>query len=267
MAGVAQLVRAPGCGSGCRRFDPGHSPHLFLFLVLDFCLNFLHAETQRAMDAQHAIVSSVIPHQTTFNILHKKPAVTIILDQFCMRDDISRKLLEQVSSDIILCVPAHCIYQENLIAEAKKLHFNLSLSIDYLNEHQWKKVQEIIEKNSWIKGLVVWSVDSHLKLSDFLKEIKDWLNTRHIWLVYANTNNALPNPDVRTDIVMPDGFVRTTDDHYYLSQLSDFVVNQAAFKNNGVLLVELAVHHVDSFVKWLQENRANIQLNSWETNA
>lgn len=27
MAGVAQLVRAPGCGSGGRRFDPGHSPH------------------------------------------------------------------------------------------------------------------------------------------------------------------------------------------------------------------------------------------------
>ena len=25
--GVAQLVRAPGCGSGGRRFDSGHSPH------------------------------------------------------------------------------------------------------------------------------------------------------------------------------------------------------------------------------------------------
>ncbi len=28
MAGVAQLVRAPDCGSGGRRFDPGRSPHL-----------------------------------------------------------------------------------------------------------------------------------------------------------------------------------------------------------------------------------------------
>jgi hypothetical protein len=27
MAGVAQLVRASGCGSEGRRFDPGHSPH------------------------------------------------------------------------------------------------------------------------------------------------------------------------------------------------------------------------------------------------
>ncbi len=31
MASVAQLVRAPDCDSGGRRFDPGHSPHLFLF--------------------------------------------------------------------------------------------------------------------------------------------------------------------------------------------------------------------------------------------
>jgi hypothetical protein len=30
MAGVAQLVRAPDCDSGCRRFDPGHSPHPLL---------------------------------------------------------------------------------------------------------------------------------------------------------------------------------------------------------------------------------------------
>ncbi len=26
MVGVAQLVRAPDCGSGGRRFDSGHSP-------------------------------------------------------------------------------------------------------------------------------------------------------------------------------------------------------------------------------------------------
>jgi hypothetical protein len=27
MAGVAQLVRAPVCGTGGRRFETGHSPH------------------------------------------------------------------------------------------------------------------------------------------------------------------------------------------------------------------------------------------------
>ena len=27
MASVAQLVRAPGCGPGCRGFDPHRSPH------------------------------------------------------------------------------------------------------------------------------------------------------------------------------------------------------------------------------------------------
>ena len=36
MAGVAQLVRAPVCGTGCRRFKSGHSPH---FLRLDVYLS------------------------------------------------------------------------------------------------------------------------------------------------------------------------------------------------------------------------------------
>src|ERR1700681_2554485 len=29
MVGVAQLVRAPDCGSGSRRFEPGHPPFVF----------------------------------------------------------------------------------------------------------------------------------------------------------------------------------------------------------------------------------------------
>lgn len=31
MVGVAQLVRAPGCGPGGRGFNPHHSPHLHTF--------------------------------------------------------------------------------------------------------------------------------------------------------------------------------------------------------------------------------------------
>ena len=33
LAGVAQLVRAPVCGTGGRRFEAGHSPQLFPFNV------------------------------------------------------------------------------------------------------------------------------------------------------------------------------------------------------------------------------------------
>lgn len=29
MASVAQMVRAPDCGSGCRQFESAHSPHKF----------------------------------------------------------------------------------------------------------------------------------------------------------------------------------------------------------------------------------------------
>lgn len=34
MAGVAQLVRAPGCGSGGRRFNSGHSPQVFSLFTI-----------------------------------------------------------------------------------------------------------------------------------------------------------------------------------------------------------------------------------------
>jgi hypothetical protein len=34
VAGVAQLVRAPDCGSGCRRFDSGHSPQKNILFVI-----------------------------------------------------------------------------------------------------------------------------------------------------------------------------------------------------------------------------------------
>ena len=39
---VAQLVRAPACGAGGRRFESGLSPHFFLQSKKSFghCLNF-----------------------------------------------------------------------------------------------------------------------------------------------------------------------------------------------------------------------------------
>ncbi len=261
MAGVAQLVRAPGCGPGGRRFETGHSPHALLLAL--FFINFLSAEQPTSIEAQTAIVSSVITDQTSFQAKHKKPQITIIVDQFCMREDISKKLLEQLSANVILCIPAHCILRENLIEQAQKFNFNLSLSIDYLNEHQWRKLQEIIEKYPWIKGLVIWSVASDLKLAEFLPKVKDWLNTREIWMVYANTNNILPNPDVPVGIFMPDGFTRATDESAHVTEQANFVLNQAQLKNRGLLLVEPALHHVDSLINWLQENCDHIQLNNW----
>jgi hypothetical protein len=35
MVGVAQLVRAPGCGPGGRGFESLHSPHIFAFTIDD----------------------------------------------------------------------------------------------------------------------------------------------------------------------------------------------------------------------------------------
>jgi hypothetical protein len=36
VAGVAQLVRAPVCGTGGRRFETGHSPHKFVFCETNY---------------------------------------------------------------------------------------------------------------------------------------------------------------------------------------------------------------------------------------
>jgi hypothetical protein len=48
MAGVAQLVRAPDCDSGGRRFKPGHSPH---FLVSLSCYALV-AQLDRALPSE-----------------------------------------------------------------------------------------------------------------------------------------------------------------------------------------------------------------------
>ena len=41
MAGVAQLVIAPVCGIGCRRFKSGHSPHHLLIIVICLLSSFI----------------------------------------------------------------------------------------------------------------------------------------------------------------------------------------------------------------------------------
>ena len=49
MAGVAQLVRAPDCDSGGRRFNSGHSPH---FLFLNWGCQALVAQLDRALPSE-----------------------------------------------------------------------------------------------------------------------------------------------------------------------------------------------------------------------
>ena len=39
MAGVAQLVRAPDCGSGGRGFDSRRSPHFFVYIIFKLTVN------------------------------------------------------------------------------------------------------------------------------------------------------------------------------------------------------------------------------------
>jgi hypothetical protein len=210
-----------------------------------------------------SVVSNIITDQTLLQASYEKPHVTIIVDQFCMREDLSRELIGKLSANIILCVPAQCILQKNIIESAQKFNFNLSISIDYLTEEQWSKLQKIIEENSWIKGLVIWSVSTDSRLVEFLSRVKEWLNMRGIWVVYANSNNVIASTELPAGIFVPDGFVVTCDESKRVTEQADFMLAQAKFKNRGVLLVQTGLHHVSSLVDWLSENAGRIQLDNW----
>ncbi len=263
MADVAQLVRAPGCGPGGRRFKTGHSPHFFLFVLLSMGTLLAEQTKVGAEPSPLSVVSNVIKDQTPLQASYEKPHITIIVDQFCMREDLSRELINKLSANVILCVPAHCMLQKNIIEDAQKFNFNLSISIDYLTEEQWSKLQKVIEERSWIKGLVIWSVSTDSNLVEFLGRIKEWLNTRGIWIVYANSNNVMANSELPMGIFVPDGFVVTFDKSIRVTEQANFVLAQAKFKDRGLLLVQPGVHHLSPLVDWLQENVDRIQLDNW----
>ena len=62
--GVAQLVRAPDCGSGGRGFESHHSPFVFLSSILLFfvccCYGFLYCEPL-AQVVEHLTFNQVVP--------------------------------------------------------------------------------------------------------------------------------------------------------------------------------------------------------------
>ena len=65
MVGVAQLVRAPGCGPGGRRFKSGFSPHFF---PLKTGLSLFFIKTQ-----------NIFAHLFTTNIVFLKACFSIFM--------------------------------------------------------------------------------------------------------------------------------------------------------------------------------------------
>ncbi len=69
MAGVAQSVRAPGCGSGGRRFNSGHSPHFSKALLKAILLKRNGALLFMILQCQ-SIYQSYVQGDQTVNVLH-----------------------------------------------------------------------------------------------------------------------------------------------------------------------------------------------------
>ena len=274
MAGVAQVVRALGCGPRGRGFESRHSPHFsYLFLFVFFAL--VACEKKEETNAAPAAVTVAkdfsnikIPPSVADKIIiesprqaaHKIPHMTIIVDEFMMREDISNELLNKLSANVILCMPSHCVLCNHLLEQAQSFGYTLAISIDYLNTDQWVILQKVIEQYSWVKGVVIWTVDPKLNTSKLLATVEQWLSYRGIWTVYANTNNFLPIKDLPTKVVIPDGFVKLTDNAERIKEQLIFVLEQAKFSNHGVLLVQPGVQHVAPLVEWCQENAQNMQL-------
>ena len=260
MAGVAQLVRAPGCGSGGRGFETRHSPHWFCFLMLLLVLAACEEEKKappRTVDYKlsPSVVDEIIT-DVPRAVKYKKPDVSIIVDHFCMREDVSAELLAKLPSSTILCVPSHCILRDNLVERAQEYGYTLAISIDYLNSDQWPILQKVIEQHSWIKGVVIWCIDNDFKFEN----IEEWLSYRGIWIVYVNANDFIYTKNHPKKIIISDGFVKLSDDTNCIRNQLNFVLDQAKFSNFGLIVVQPSVQHVAPLIDWLQDNSQNMQL-------
>ncbi len=150
MAGVAQVVRALGCGPRGRGFESRHSPHhlphrlphhlLHLFGIVLLSWGFASAFGETAPKAPKELKIKIPPSVVDQIITevprataNKVPKLTIIVDQFAMREDTASELIAKLSANIVLCVPSHCLLRDHLIEKAQAFGYTLAISLDYLN--------------------------------------------------------------------------------------------------------------------------------------
>ena len=62
MVGVAQLVRAPDCGSGGRRFESDHPPHTFFISILGCRQAVRHSTLTAAFVGSNPATPAKNPH-------------------------------------------------------------------------------------------------------------------------------------------------------------------------------------------------------------
>ena len=277
MAGVAQLVRAPGCGSGGRRFDPGHSPHFLIFFV-GLVFNSLVAQESKTNELKQlpSPVESIIPASLPLKPNTKKPSITIIIDGFGAREDWSEIITTSFPSKTILSIASHLPLNMECIKTALTFGFNLAISIDYVTRAQWQILQKVIlQLNEEIKninssasicGVVVWRIAEEEDFSKIMQSMKEWLTANNMWLFYANTSNILPVNILPPGVLTPDVFVLPTDSAQHAEDMANFVFSQARYNGKGIILLKPAKQHFKKLSDWLQNHVDDITLENWQHN-
>lgn len=275
MAGVAQSVRAPGCGSGGRRFNSGHSPH-FLVLVFLLVASSIYANTEKSPPIKQLAspVESIISEQIPLKKQATKPTLTIVVDCFGARDDFSKTILSSLPSKTILSIASHMPLNMEQIKKALEFGFKIAISLDYVTMAQWQILQKTIvqlnadikkfSKNGAICGLIIWRVAAEEDFSNIMHIMKQWLTMNNMWLLYANTNNILPTPNLAPGIIIPDGFVIPTDSASHMEEIANFTLDQAQYNQKGIMLIKPAKQHLQKLSDWLQQHYDEIIMENWE---
>ncbi len=276
MAGVAQSVRAPGCGSGGRRFNSGHSPH-FLMVVFLLLINFsVLASSEKPLPSQplSSPVDSIIPEKIPFKKQTEKPTLTIIVDCFGAREDFSKTILSSLPSKTILSIASHMPLNMEYIKKAIEFGFKIAISLDYVTMAQWQILQKtIVQLNAEIKkfseksaicGVIIWRVAAEEDFTKIMNTMKKWLTMNNMWLFYANTNNILPTPNLAPGIIIPDGFITPTNSAQHMEEITSFVLNQAQYNEKGIMLIKPAKQHLQKLSDWLQQHLHEMTLENWE---
>jgi hypothetical protein len=277
MAGVAQSVRAPGCGSGGRRFDSGHSPH-FLAIVLLFFSCALNANDPKIARSEPLIklpspVEIIIPPDISLKPHTKKPSLTLIVDEFSARADWSKIILASLPSKTILSVASHLPFNIECIKNAIDFGFTIAISVDYITKAQWQILQKAIlqlneelkkiDSNACLQGVIVWRVSNEEDFQTIMQTMKNWLTSNNMWLVYANISNILPLQTLPPGVLNANGFVMPTDHSQHVTDTANFVLSQAKYNGKGIMLVKPAKQHFKKLSDWLQTHAEDISLENW----
>lgn len=276
MAGVAQSVRAPGCGSGGRRFNSGHSPHFLTVAFLLLIIPIVDANSVKPHTNQQLLspVESIISEKIPLKKQTEKPTLTIIVDCFGARDDFSKTILSSLPSKTILSIASHMPLNMEHIKKAIEFGFKIAISLDYTTMAQWQILQKtIVQLNAEIKkfseksaicGVIIWRVAAEEDFANIMHTMKKWLTMNNMWLFYANTNNILPIPNLAPGIIIPDSFVTPTDSAQHMEETANFVLDQAQYNEKGIMLIKPAKQHLQKLSDWLQQHYNEIIIENWE---